>query len=153
MAIELTDDGTMDTVLRCTECAEEFRYNYDSSDADIVDPDDNGDKYDEFVAWAIEDATAEHVCENDEPSEPQEDDITTSNHTTFYQYGKIVLTNNKPIPGTWAYRANDGTLRHLGTFATCEQAVRAYMDRVQFWPAVWFISDHGNAHLMDLSGK
>ena len=28
MAIELSDDGTMDTVLRCNECGEEMRYNW-----------------------------------------------------------------------------------------------------------------------------
>ena len=27
MAIHLTDDGTLDTVLRCSECGEEMRYN------------------------------------------------------------------------------------------------------------------------------
>lgn len=31
MAIELTDDGTLDTVLRCSECGEEFRFNYEPS--------------------------------------------------------------------------------------------------------------------------
>lgn len=65
VAIELTDDGTLDTVVRCTECGEEGRYNYDSSDADIVDPDDNGDAYDAFIEWAIEDFAAEHVCNGD----------------------------------------------------------------------------------------
>ena len=52
--IYLTDDGTLDTVLRCSECGEEFRYNYAS--------DESGQDYDAFVDWAIEDATKEHEC-------------------------------------------------------------------------------------------
>lgn len=35
MSIELTDDGTMDTVLRCTDCGEEMRYNYDNGPEDV----------------------------------------------------------------------------------------------------------------------
>lgn len=56
--ITLIDDGTMDTVLRCSECGEEMRYNF-QPDPDI---DDDGDAYDDFVEWAIEDATADHEC-------------------------------------------------------------------------------------------
>ncbi len=35
MSIELTDDGTMDTVLRCSDCGEEMRYNYDNGPEDV----------------------------------------------------------------------------------------------------------------------
>lgn len=62
--IELADDGTLDTVLRCTECGEEMRYNYDGE----TGPEDPGEivseeeHYDAFVQWAIEDATDEHEC-------------------------------------------------------------------------------------------
>ena len=54
MAIELTDDGTLDTVLRCSECGEDMRYTYM--------PDSDDDSYDAFVDWAIEDAESEHEC-------------------------------------------------------------------------------------------
>ena len=67
MAIELTDDGTLDTVLRCTECGEEMRYTYDGEPAG-QHSEDSGDGYDAFVAWAIEDAESEHVCASDEPN-------------------------------------------------------------------------------------
>lgn len=96
MEIELTDDGTMDTVLRCSECGAEMRYNYEPPD----DPSESlawcqqwherhpgksdydadvalgQHLYDAFVKWAIEDATADHVCEprDDEPTQPQEDE-------------------------------------------------------------------------------
>jgi hypothetical protein len=85
MAIELTDDGTMDTVLRCSECGEEIRYNYDPSGNEDraeelteeytrqeralpvftmsrVEDRVNETLYDEWVKWAIEDATESHVC-------------------------------------------------------------------------------------------
>ena len=64
--IALSDDGTMDTVLVCTDCREEFRYNFD---AEWHDDDCREDKdcgcYDVFVSWAIEDAESEHDCESE----------------------------------------------------------------------------------------
>lgn len=68
MAIELSDDGTMDTVLRCTECGEEFRGNYDAampSGDDESQPDreqDAMDAYDEWVDDFIVDIENEHEC-------------------------------------------------------------------------------------------
>lgn len=56
--IYLTDDGTMDTVLRCDRCGEEMRYNYDGSSEG-----DGEQTYDEFVDWAISDAEKLHDCE------------------------------------------------------------------------------------------
>lgn len=34
-----------------------------------------------------------------------------------------------------------------------EPHVKEYMHRVKFWPSVWFVSDHGNAHRLSLEGK
>jgi hypothetical protein len=70
MAFHLTDDGTLDTVVRCEDCGQEERYNYDpESAADVeafldapagtVKPEDG---YDQFVAWALEDAAQTHEC-------------------------------------------------------------------------------------------
>ncbi len=50
--ISLTDDGTLDTVLRCDTCAEEFRFNFDSS----------GD-YDAWVEECVAEVSDEHTCE------------------------------------------------------------------------------------------
>jgi hypothetical protein len=168
MAIEPTDDGTMDTVLRCSECGEEMRYTYDPQspnevedlDADQPGADDQQLEaaYDAFVEWAIEDATADHECvmadddESDDESddEPDEDAITTADHARFYQYGKLILwvqDGDSTVPADWS--TNRG---YLGTFTSCEDALRAYMEREQFWPDVYFVSDHGNAHRIDLSG-
>lgn len=162
MAIELTDDGTLDTVLRCSECGEEMRYNYaDGPDDDSGTDDGTGSiaAYDAFVQWAIEDAESEHECElaDDEPSEPSEDDLTTTDHEVFYQSGKRVLLQEGS--GRWYMFDRQhphgfllNTLRP-GDEMDYRAAIRAYMDRVQFWPNAWFISDHGNAHLIDLSDK
>lgn len=46
MAGQLSDDGTMDTVIRCSECGREQRYNYDSSARDMQD---NADRIEEFA--------------------------------------------------------------------------------------------------------
>lgn len=82
-------------------------------------------------------------------SEPEDGDLTTTDHETFYQDGKIILSRGPA--DRWDIRHPNRVF--LGTFADCEDALRAYMDRVQFWPNCWFISDHGNAHLMDLTRK
>ncbi len=65
-----------------------------------------------------------------EDSEPSEDDYTTGDHVHFYQNGKLAFT----VPA-------DGD--HVA-------ALRAHMEQEQFWPNCWFVSDHGNAHLIDL---
>src|SRR5262249_6189743 len=78
------------------------------------------------------------VSETDEPEPepepeedgPQEDDLVTEDHRHVYQNGKLVLTV-----------AEDEVFR---------DALHEYMEREQFWPSVFFISDHGNAHLIDL---
>jgi hypothetical protein len=67
---------------------------------------------------------------DEEPHEPCEDDLVTYDHVKVYQYGKVVL---ETTPDRFA------------------QDVLAFMDKEQFWPNVWFVSDHGNAHLLNVS--
>lgn len=66
MAIELTDDGTMDTVLRCDECGEEFRFTYqpgpEEEDTDQTDE----EAYDAYIESCIEEIEAEHECATDD---------------------------------------------------------------------------------------
>lgn len=64
----------------------------------------------------------------DEPDEPEEDDITTSDHKRWYQSGKLYFTGD-------------------------EKGLKKKMAKDKFWPNVWFISDHGNAHLITLESK
>ncbi len=57
--IVLSDDGTLDTVLRCTECGEVFRYNYD-----LIDPNEYLEaSYGDFLKWAVQDTIDSHECE------------------------------------------------------------------------------------------
>lgn len=82
MTIQLSDDGTMDTVLRCSDCGEEWRYNYDASEteeralevrsaymlimphASNADANTHADEtlYDEWIAECIEDISDNHAC-------------------------------------------------------------------------------------------
>lgn len=79
MAIELTDDGTLDTVLRCSDCGEEMRYNYTpSDDCPVCGADERSGcycaldtptweaarakQYDAWVAEIITEAESEHEC-------------------------------------------------------------------------------------------
>lgn len=148
MAIVLTDDGTLDTVLRCTECGEEFRGNYDNVGDPFADEPTDAEAeaaYDEWVADFICEVEDEHDC-TAAPTEPDVDDITTTDHRKFYQNGKRAFEVAETPAGRFVIVGAAGAI-----YDTVEAAVRAYMDRVQFWPDCWFISDHGNAHLMDLS--
>ncbi len=88
--------------------------------------------------------------EDSEPTEPSDEDITTSDHEKFYQSGDLVLFG--AANGEWYYYtrgSRHSASVHLGTFHDNHRAaLRAYMDRTQYYPTVWFISDHGNAHVM-----
>lgn len=68
--------------------------------------------------------------------EPEEGDYTTEDHRTFFQYGKIAVSVSMA-----EYDVDtDAGLK----------AVAAHMGSKKFWPNVWFISDHGNAHLLTM---
>ncbi len=56
---ELTDDGTLDTVLKCTGCGAESRYNFQS----VGDEYPQGEEgYNAFIEWALLDADEQHEC-------------------------------------------------------------------------------------------
>lgn len=62
--------------------------------------------------------------------EPEEDDYTTEDHEHFYQFGTLAVVVDED--DEWPH------------------TLKAHMDRERFWPNVWWISDHGNAHLIDM---
>lgn len=62
---------------------------------------------------------------------PSHDDISTSDHVNFYESGRHAFTVPKG--------SSDAKMWRL---------IEAHMKREKFFPNVWFISDHGNAHLM-----
>ena len=103
--IELADDGTMDTVLRCTDCGEEMRYSYSMIEPDLSPsesglvcehgmPDGDGCEgcYDAYVADCIADATADHECE------PLELDAFTHGYLTC----ALWATDPEPGQGDWS---------------------------------------------------
>ena len=54
--IVLVDDGTLDTVVECTECRQQMRYNQDEPFDGSV-----GDR-NAFIDYCLVDAETEHVC-------------------------------------------------------------------------------------------
>lgn len=64
MAIELGDDGTMDTVIYCTECGHEFRFNYDPQYQRDDEPTEQeaATAYSMWIDECIEQVKAEHKC-------------------------------------------------------------------------------------------
>jgi len=92
----------------------------------VVVEHDNG-----FVTLHFYDSEAKARAEWEREPEPQEDDVTTPDHRNFYQWGKLVLS--------------------IGEDENMAAALNAWMERERYWPSVWFVSDHGNARLIDLS--
>lgn len=59
-SFSLIDDGTMDTVIRCDKCGEEIRFTAAECNSDS---EEDGDTYDNFVQWCIEECEDDHVCD------------------------------------------------------------------------------------------
>jgi len=95
-------------------------------EAELIDLDDVDDQADE-------DSEDDSITLDEEFLEPEEGDIETDDHVHWYQYGKLVLTTDEDL-----------------TTAEMNAEIRAFMEREQYWPNVWWISDHGNAHPMSL---
>lgn len=69
---QLADDGTMDTVLTCSECGREMRYNYAAMGLDEINAEteltdaDNESHYNEFVEASRQDAAEAHEAEEED---------------------------------------------------------------------------------------
>lgn len=72
-----------------------------------------------------------HDRDGDEPEEPSEDDYTSTDHCRWYQHGKLVLS----------IKPEDD---HVA-------ALNAHMLATNVYPDAYWISDHGNAHRLDLT--
>lgn len=62
--------------------------------------------------------------DDDDPTGPDEEDITTPDGNEFYYFGRRI--------------------------ASSETELKSWMKTHQWFPNVWFVSDHGNAHLLNL---
>jgi len=68
------------------------------------------------------------------------------------QYGDYTLTPCGPLGGRVA--VSDG--RYFQTYLETEDAlgaIRSRMESERCWPAVWWVSDHGNCWQIDLDGN
>jgi hypothetical protein len=103
-----------------------------STFAVAIEEDDNGFIHSQELSEAEFNGLAEPEERDPDPDEPEDDDWVTSDHVTFTQAGRVILSlegrdcNDSEM---WAH-------------------IRAAMSAANYWPNVWFISDHGNAYLM-----
>ena len=63
MTIILADDGTLDTVLVCDKCNEEFRFCSDCHSDECTDESGDCACREGFISDIIEEVTSEHVCD------------------------------------------------------------------------------------------
>lgn len=86
------------------------------------------------------DETGQSECMRDDAygggDEPAEGDWVTSDHINFYEQG-----------GTGKL------LFSVDPDEDMEAAIEREMQRQGYFPDVWWISDHGNPHRIDLTGK
>lgn len=68
------------------------------------------------------------------PREPEEGDYVTEDHIKFYEVGN---TNRKPA----FVASEDGDYK---------KELREHFEEIKWFPSVWFVSDHGNCHLLDM---
>lgn len=91
--------------------------------------------------------------ESFEDEGPTEGDLTTDDHIHFYEHeglkgGPVLTIQAQPAPFEPAEDASEP----VGDASMWKQ-LDAYMKSQKFFPNVWFISDHGNAHLMSRPKK
>jgi hypothetical protein len=72
--------------------------------------------------------------------EPCEGDLVTEDHVTFFTIGGRYR---------WPLKLQRPDLT-VAEDEDWQDLVRAFLDRQQFWPNVWFVSDHGNWHVLTL---
>jgi len=85
---------------------------------------------------------------SDEEDEPEPDDEPCE--------GDYMLSNTGRLGGRTGVATHNGVIltvdRRRGSFASEDEAlaaIREHANKVQFWPNVWRISDHGNAHRIE----
>lgn len=106
-------------------------------DADTV-YDDIDTVTDDDMGYGEAEYTDEEDMEYEDTDEPSEDDYVLS------PAGRL---------GGETSVSHEG--RHLGNFPTDEEAldfIRIQMDKDQFWPGIWLMSDHGNLMQIDIEG-
>jgi len=94
-----------------------------------------------------------HECATDEDEDeqdafnPDDSNVTTDDHQSFYLDGRLAFEIRETETGLFRLHIPGKRLGNHG-YATTNQAIKAALDHLQYWPNVYFISDHGNAHLI-----
>jgi len=107
------------------------------TDSDIADYEAREDTRHEYpIKRSSDNFIAEDVYEESSEPEPQEEDIFFGD-----ERGKTIVSCSGKV---------------IGTFHEEEEArafIKRWMEKEKYWPNVWFVSDHGNMHLVtDLGG-
>ena len=77
----------------------------------------------------------------EEPNEPEEGDLFTYDYRFFFEAGNASVFD---------VRLRRRIKVEVPEGKDWQPYVKAYMDKQQFWPSVWFVSDHGNCTQLEL---
>ncbi len=89
-----------------------------------------------------------------EDNEPTEGDWVTEDHVHFRTVGGhrrdpfTILVDEQSHDGAGFHHRKRVAREGDVSDASMWRQIDAEMARQKFWPNVWFVSDHGNAHLM-----
>lgn len=89
-------------------------------------------------AYGEEDDEEEQEQEQDEPEEDQPEDYDG------------YITDSGPLGSKYSVSIEQKFLGEFDTMGEAEEALKEYCDKRQYWPNIWYVSDHGNAHLHSL---
>jgi hypothetical protein len=67
--------------------------------------------------------------------QPEEGDLFTFDYEYFFEVGDA---------GVFDVKLKKRAKVHVPEGKDWRDCVKKYMDDMQFWPGVWFVSDHGN---------
>ena len=96
----------------------------------------------------VKDDADNEESDDQDPTEPSECDLVTTDHVHFYEYdiaNEYGDTSAKPTMSKGVVLTIDEDAEESMT-----SQLKHFMDKNRFWPNVWFLSDHGNYHLMCL---
>jgi len=125
------DNGCEHCGGNCQSHAETTLYRMDMDDATGVD----------FCEGCAVDAMQSGLFTDEEPCEEEEDDEPSE--------GDYVIGPSGPLGGRISV-SNGNFLAEFIEQSDAEQFIREHMQKEQFFPNVWYCSDHGNYHHVSL---
>ena len=125
MTMRLGDDGTLDTVIYCDNCNQEFRFNYSAFDYDATLDNDLTDEaaYMAFVEWCKDEAAQDHNCDIHSIGEYRSLHLTT--------HCGLIIDPDDDDPLRFAIITPDKPKRVAEI--TCVDCVKAYMAQTVYF--------------------